>query len=645
MTFRTDINALRAIAVLLVVLYHFGLGVVSGGFVGVDVFFVISGYLMTGILLREGGVTLPRFYAARAARIVPALFVVCMALLLAGWFFLSPQDYALLGGHAASSGGFFSNFVYKGEEGYFDAPSQYKWLLHTWSLSAEWQFYLIYPLLLRAALRWVGAGRLAAFLWVLAVASFALSVGMSGIKHSFSFYLLPTRMWEMLAGALVFCHWRDGISRPALARAAEAAGLAAIFVSAFIFNADSLWPSFNALLPVAGAVLVMAAGRESRLMSWRPVQAIGNWSYSIYLWHWPAVVVLGYLMTKPHALAAPVLAVLSVFVGAVSWRVVETPVRRFLNRDTRRSLAMTGSMTAVVLLLGGAIWFNDGVPHRVDDRPAVVAAETGAQTMKFKAADGGRCGFDRGTATLTPCVVGNPDSIRFVLWGDSHAQSIAGAVLAAAGEDAGGVLFAHQCATIFDTELKSKDAKNNCKAFNDGVLSYVRGLPDNVPVVVVNRYSANIHGPNEGIRKNFGITYLDRDITGQNPHEVYRQRLSESLCRIAEERKTYAVLPIPEMGVDVPRLLARRHMIGVQAPDVLLPRADYDSRNAVAIAALSLAQETCGVSLIDPRPALCDAVSCYGSSGGRPLYSDDDHLNAEGRQRLLSSMPAGLDAK
>ena len=243
-SFRTDINGLRAWAVMAVILYHFGIPGFTGGFVGVDVFFVISGYLMTGIIISKlenssggEGFSIIGFYIARARRIIPALLALCAILLLGGWFALPASEYRLLATHVISSLGFFSNIKFWSEGGYFDVGSHDKWLLHTWSLSVEWQFYLILPLML--AFVWkIRPGRQSANLLIIAtfVASLAFCIVHTSVDPSASFYLLPTRAWEMLAGGIVYL----ASQRIALAKTSgkliESIGFALILYSILMFS-------------------------------------------------------------------------------------------------------------------------------------------------------------------------------------------------------------------------------------------------------------------------------------------------------------------------------------------------------------------------------------------------------------------------
>ena len=282
MDFRRDINGLRAIAVLAVILFHFNPDWLPGGFAGVDVFFVISGYLMTSIIYRgleKNNLNIPKFYLARARRIVPALLPPCGLLLVAGWFFFLPQEFLDLGKHVAASLAFVSNIVYWKEASYFAAGAHQKWLLHTWSLSVEWQFYMLYPV---ALLLLAKIFRLATLRWIVAgatVVGCALCVWASPRWPEASFFLLPTRAWEMMVGGLVYWFPVRSSARAWLL----APGLALIALSYLLFSENYVWPGYWSLVPVAGAALVLAADCQHSVMTNNRVsQWLGNISYSLY---------------------------------------------------------------------------------------------------------------------------------------------------------------------------------------------------------------------------------------------------------------------------------------------------------------------------------------------------------------------------
>ena len=296
MQFRKDINGLRTIAVVAVVLFHFNSSWMPGGFAGVDVFFVISGFLMTGIIFRgieQDNFSVLKFYAARANRIIPALAVLCLALLVFGWFYLTPLDYKSLGMHVGSSMGFLSNFIYWMESGYFDAASHEKWLLHTWSLSVEWQFYIIYPLVLVGMKRFMSLKKMKTTVLVGTVLGFIFCVLATYKWPDPSYYLLPTRAWEMMVGGVAYLYPLKLADKKK--KVFELIGLTLIAISYIFISKENLWPGYLALIPVLGAFLLIQAQRNDSVITGNVIfQSLGKWSYSIYLWHWPFVVAVYY---------------------------------------------------------------------------------------------------------------------------------------------------------------------------------------------------------------------------------------------------------------------------------------------------------------------------------------------------------------
>ncbi|MEB0222048.1 acyltransferase, partial [Pseudomonas sp. AB12(2023)] len=295
MDFRKDINGLRAIAVIAVMLFHFNPAWLPGGFIGVDIFFVISGYLITGIIFRgmqEGSFNLVKFYLSRARRIIPALAVMCFVLLLFGWFYLLPLQYSDLGKHIASSLGFFSNVVYRSEAGYFTTGAQEKWLLHTWSLSVEWQFYLIYPMVLLLLSKVISLSTLRRVVLGACVLGFMFCVYSSFHSPERAFYLLPSRFWELLAGgvAYLFPIKLHGLKQLHL----ERLGLSIIVLGFITLSENDIWPGYLSLLPIIGTLLVIVSARQDSVLTSNSFsQWTGNLSYSLYLWHWPVVVFMG----------------------------------------------------------------------------------------------------------------------------------------------------------------------------------------------------------------------------------------------------------------------------------------------------------------------------------------------------------------
>ena len=429
MNFRPDINGLRAIAVLGVVLFHFLGHALPGGFAGVDVFFVISGFLMTSIIFRgleTKNFSILNFYRARAKRIVPALSILGLTLVVLGWFFLHPDDFRALAKHTFGSLTFSSNFLYLKESGYFDEASKEKWLLHTWSLSVEWQFYLLYPILVVLLGKLFRLPVVRAILVVGTVLSFCLCVYATSRWPSSAFYLLPTRAWEMLAGGLA-CLYPRALTMPTK-RAAEACGLLLILLSYLGFSEANAWPGYLALVPVTGTLLVIAAHREKSWLTGNTLfQWIGASSYSIYLWHWPCVVWLNYVGRSADPIYVGMGLLLSFGLGALSYYLVEKRMLFSLLSSLRAPLFTVAGFAAayaIALTMSLMVFYNNGFDSRLND-----AYRAMTQDHVMPRRENGYCFVDFNSDTKlkvsdsgTHCTLGDRTKpIRALLFGDSFA--------------------------------------------------------------------------------------------------------------------------------------------------------------------------------------------------------------------------------
>ena len=442
--FRTDINALRALAVTLVVLFHFHIRPFQGGFIGVDVFFVISGYLMTRIItsdLRNDRFRYLDFLASRVARIWPALLVLLLALLVLAAFLLAPLDYRNLARQSVSAALFYSNLHFAQGAGYFTTATDERWLLHTWSLSVEWQFYMLYPAILYAIDRSVrnrrstpGAGdnaRLLA-LGLLAAASLATSVLLTRGDQTQAFFSLFSRAWEMFAGGLALMLEPKAARLPSRSRLVIAmVGVACIVAAAALashFDWEASWPGALALLPVVGTAVVLAVGSAPSIQSrWlianQAVQKIGLWSYSIYLWHWPLAVALGFLTLDSNAKRVAKLGAigLCLLLAFASYSLVETRVKLrrgggFLQPVPIGSIALALLLAALSIAVvrtdgwiqrtGDDLAFYQRIERIVDDHSAQEPCDNYQK--------------DRGhlaTCSINPGAPGK----RVLVYGDSHA--------------------------------------------------------------------------------------------------------------------------------------------------------------------------------------------------------------------------------
>ncbi|MHA3737894.1 acyltransferase family protein [Pseudomonas sp. Eth.TT006] len=618
MQFRTNINALRAVAVLAVVLFHFKVPGFKGGFAGVDVFFVISGFLMTGIIVngvQQQNFSLLGFYASRARRIIPALLTLCVALLIFGYVYLPLDDLRETIRTIKSSLLFSSNFSFARSGNYFAAPLHENWLLHTWSLSVEWQFYMLYPVLIMGLHRFFGATGTRVALVALTLISLLASSVVTRLDPTFAFYMLPTRAWEMLAGGLVLLFpLRLG---PHGGLLCEAFGLAAIGISVLGFSEQDLWPGYLALVPVLGTMLVIYGNTRSMFSRNSALQFIGSISYSVYLWHWPLVVLLylcGLLGSWPHVLGA---IIASFVLGTLSFYLVESQVKR--GPTATRTVLKFASLTVGVVAVSAAM--SSLVKQHPDWRPALV--EHG-QPQYISELYPQEC-YPNAYAAAD-CKLGTGD-VKVILYGDSHAQSTAAAVQmenpqAALSWSRGG------CPTLANFSMHDKSVERQCRDFNQEKLQQLKTAYAGVPVVLFSR-AALYADP--GRENSYRISFPERQARFS---EAYTEEYVSTVCSIAENHPVYIVKPIPEMPFSVYKGLNLNQRLFGQTTDISVPLQTYEQRNHVAIATIEAAASRCNATVIDPTPYLCPDGQCMGSRNGVPLYFDDNHLVDAGNQQL-----------
>lgn len=435
MDFRKDINGLRALAVISVVLFHFKPDWVSGGFAGVDVFFVISGFLMTAIIcskLENSTFNLYSFYIARANRIIPALSLLCLVLLIYGYFNLTPEGFKKLSLHAGSSVSFTSNINYWLESGYFESSSKGKWLLHTWSLSVEWQFYIVFPLFLLFLKCYFPMRSIKFVVLFLTALLFLLSVYSSFNYPDFSYYLLASRAWELLAGSLIYFFPIKLICKRATL--ISYVGVLLIVVSYFTFSEGTPWPGYFALLPVFGTYLVILSNSKNNfLLNNYILQKIGAWSYSIYLWHWPIVVFMYQEQVREEYVYFGIL--LSILLGGVSYKYIESfQFSRRIGTFKTSIMKFNGLHCALIVgCLSASILVSNGMPTRfglnkdfesIKKELVMPLRSNGYCFFSFQHNSNSKVSIDDGKS----CFLGDEEQVELkvaksVLFGDSYAGS------------------------------------------------------------------------------------------------------------------------------------------------------------------------------------------------------------------------------
>jgi peptidoglycan/LPS O-acetylase OafA/YrhL len=436
--YRPDIDGLRAVAVLLVLLNHLGTRA-TGGYVGVDVFFVISGYLISSQILTQvqaGRFTIWGFYERRIRRIFPALLALLAVATLVGYLNLAPADLYSFSQSLLAALFSVSNFCFWHQSGYFDAPSLLKPLLHTWSLGVEEQFYIFFPLFLIIVKRWM-PGRLKLAIWIITGLTFTAACVCLRYDTATAFYFSPLRAWELLLGTIVSQRYVPAIDGIVARNIASLAGIVLILEPALAYNSHTLFPGYSALAPCLGTAVTIAAGETGpslvgSLLSIRPIVFIGLISYSLYLWHWPIIV---FARLCPIVFPFPLntqefrlVELIASFVSAsLCWRFVELPFRKGKLRMPRKSLFLiTGVSTIVLASAGLGLVLRHGIP---------LGYPTEALSIPQYSEDEGTATWRKGVCFLTPnytfsqfnrttCMAPVPGRKQYLLLGDSHAAHL-----------------------------------------------------------------------------------------------------------------------------------------------------------------------------------------------------------------------------
>ncbi|ARP68113.1 MULTISPECIES: acyltransferase family protein [Mesorhizobium] len=632
MKYRADISGLRAVAVVPVVLYHAGFSAVSGGFVGVDVFFVISGFLITSDIIERtdrGEFSLLDFYHRRVRRIFPALFAMLAACFAMGWFVLPPGEFIGFGNSAIAAAISASNFFFYVNTNYFTEAATSLPLLHTWSLAVEEQFYFLWPLVVILMMRWLRP-------WAAVIVAALGIISITAAQHwlqsdpPFVFYMLPTRAWELLTGGLIALPAAKAM-RPTrtIAELLAASGLALITASLFLLNQDTPFPGLYALAPCIGAALIIAAGFHrdtmvSKALSIKPAAFIGLTSYSLYLWHWPLLVFAGIYRNRELFVSERVAVVLAALLAsALSWRFVERPFRR---RATGwKWMVPTAGTMAGVCCLSLAIIYSSGFPSRgPDDGPSVQALR--AERAKFESSS---CLQRGGLIPKTgECILGFGNiAPRVVLWGDSQAAHLASALDEAARTTGVRVrqITKAGCAPFPDmTMLPASPLRADCPAFNASALQSVLADPNITLVILAGRWNAY---------SGRGGSFLSTDgswPSQETSNANFTSAIEQTAASLAAHGiKTAVVGPTPEPSIDVLTCLVRADFMKGDAPCSTMP-AEMSWQNNRMLA--DLLPRT--VQFIPIVPALCGQQNCPLRSGEDVFYLDAIHLSPASRHIL-----------
>lgn len=616
--YRPDIDGLRAIAVLSVVCFHVFPELIKGGFVGVDIFFVISGYLISGIIfdnLERGSFSYVEFYARRIRRIFPALILVLCASFVYGWFVLLAREYKQLGEHIAAGAGFVSNFALWNEAGYFDADAKTKPLLHLWSLGIEEQFYIVWPLLLGYV--WKRKHNLLAITLLVAAASFVVNIYSVQDHIIAAFYSPIARFWELMAGGvLAYVVSHSNRRLPVNPEWRSVAGLLLIILAIVLTNKNKAFPGWWALLPVVGTVFVISAGADSRLnrnVLGNPILVwFGLISYPLYLWHWPilsfARISEGETLTDGIRIA---IVLASITLAWLTYRFVEKPAR-FGGWGRIKIILLCGLMITIGFA-GYNAYSRDGLPFRKYQREFFFYDWKAGYRYE-------QCfinGTDKPSSFASYCQ-GPPFSKQakplVLLWGDSHAASLYRGLYNRSNTDnfALAQFNASGCPPVMNFSVA---AGSRCQKINDYVFQKIRELRPNTVVLAANWMIYNGED-----------TWNELDFT--------KLKDTIQMLRGLNIRNIIIFGQLPAFDAhqpDIGQVVFRANKI-----DRTFER--FDRESVVADEKIKVFAQENKVSYVSPQDLLCNTEGCLISTSREkfyPLAWDYSHLTEAGSTLLV----------
>ena len=649
--YRSDIDGLRAIAVTAVVLFHAAIPGFSGGFVGVDIFFVISGFLITSIIAPEidtNSFSIARFYQRRVRRIFPALIFVILASAGAGYVLLTPSDYARLGASIAATSLFVSNVFFWKQIGYFAAPASANPLLHTWSLSVEEQFYLLYPLTL-LLLSWLGPRKRVMIILAITVGSFVFCSVLVYLKPNATFFLGPTRAWELLSGALISLGVFPQL-RGNLVQFLGIGGLVLICGSIAFLTSTTPFPGIAALAPVCGAAMLIWSGMSpgslaSKLLSATPFVSVGRASYSFYLWHFPIFSFYEYAtLGRPDMPRSLILAGVALGMAYLSLHLVENPFRFSVPKTKINKAVAAASVAMATLCVSGlVVRASDGMPWRLDPASALLLSSEGDRDRHHR-----EC-MSEDTRIVLPrnsCKLGDHAATpHVILWGDSHAMVTATAMEAAARRQHASFLFSADadCPIGIGFSIDSRGPSfvsspsyRYCQTYNEEMLRLVE-RPDIDTVVLSSRWTKWSNGQPGSPAEGFVDIRL-RDSNGvaqslEDNERIFEAGFRSLIARLtAAQKAVWIVGPVPEASTSIPKALFLEHL-GFAHKSLEISWRAYLRRNEAILSFFNEFAEQERIKFIWPATLLCRHAECPVVEAGRALFLDDNHLSHFGASR------------
>jgi hypothetical protein len=545
-----------------------------------------------------------------------------------------------------------ANFFFLSQSDYFATPVDLSPMLHTWSLSVEEQFYLAYPIMLIVILRHA-RNRVGIVLEVCSVLSLAASLWATRTMPSAAFYLAPFRGWELLLGALVALGLMPSVRTAAAREWMAASGLVSILASACFFSDADPFPGVRALAPCLGTAAILYSGikgstRVNRLLSIKPLVFIGLISYSLYLWHWPILVLSRYVYSSNLPLGATLMALLlALALATLSWRLVELPFRdrRIIGRNTVFCAAAV--TMAVITVASTSILFLAGLPQRFDRETLRIAAAANDVSLTKRQCLN-RPPEDVSLGSL--CRIGQDGDAQptFLVWGDSHAAALIPAINDAAIRKGRSGLFAGQsaCPPLIGVTRPREGSYYRCSEFNDQVLTLIQSTPSLHTIILAARWSISTEGLRYSGEAGGPVFIADNESKtlglGEN-RSAFSRGLRRVMSALRDANKQIVLVgPIPEIGKPVPRALALQHVFGFGSR-VAPTYVEFRNRQSYVMATLAAFGEEFNAPLVFPHEALCTDQTCRVEDHGYPLYADDNHLTATAARGLYMLFTPALE--
>lgn len=657
MQYQPEIDGLRALAVLPVILFHAGFQGFSGGFIGVDIFFVISGYLITSIILAEmeaGTFTLASFYERRARRILPALFFVMALCLPFAWFWLLPYDLQNFSQSLVAVPTFASNIFFYQQSGYFDENASIKPLLHTWSLAVEEQYYLVFPLFIVLTWRF-GKTLILKCLVIVFILSLALAHWSFSAHPYFTFFLLPTRGWELLIGGILAFYFSLGYKRTEnrwINEFGSLLGIVLIIHSIFLFDNATPNPSFYTLVPTVGTVLIIYFATPQtytgKLLGSKFFVGLGLISYSAYLYHQPLFAFAKQRsIDEPSKLLIGLLVIVSFCLAYFSWRFIEAPFRNKgrINRKQLFTFCILASFSFVLIGLVG--YLNKGFPKRVNESALLALAKQDDRNPREKEC---QASDSKWISPNDSCVMGDRNKIQVVLLGDSHANAIAyelGNSLEVNGIGMRQLTY-DGCPPLFD--VYHVDSGSKCYLYSDAAYKFVAQNKSITHIVISLRWTAYLKGYGFN-NKEGGIEYINSRIDvisegklQRNEDEKRREVLKSIYAKTIKKymdlgRQVILVYQVPEVGWNVPKVLAKNKFFNKNTSEneITTNHKVYLERNKETNDILDGLGIHKNLIRIKPDSIMCDSFissRCVATFNGDVFYYDDDHLSNAGARLI-----------